>query len=822
LQKYINIEPKSKSVENVISICENFVTNEPISVLEEESLQPSHGENSVPLDNESIAMKVSLSKDELLKKDDNFDSKNLTNDPATWPKNMSTSVRDYLVQKGPPQITLKNFPKNEKGTHFSTMHCKRKLPNGEIMDRPWLIYSETADAIFCFCCLIFALEKTGALATTGFNNWSNTSTRLSDHEKSKVHLESTLKCFDLRKNLNAATTIDASHQKRIKEEEKRWQQVLERIAAVILFLAERNLAFRGSKEYLNNPRNGNFLGFIELLANFDPVMQEHLRRISNNEIHDHYLGKNIQNEFIDILGKTVRKNIIDRIKLVKYFSVILDCTPDISHKEQMTLIIRYVAQKDNNSQYEINEQFIKFLQVSSSTGENLLITLKKELENLGLDINDVRGQGYDNGPNMQGKYKGVQALFLNEYPRAFNVPCACHNYNLVLGDAANKSCTEATSFFGTLQRIYVMFSASTQRWEKFRNHVTGLSVKPLSETRWECRIDSVKAIRYQVGSVYDALLEVHETADEPLVKSEAESLANHLKDYKFLVAIILWYEILFQVNFVSKELQSKESDISTGLSFFEKLLKWLKEFRISGFNSILVDARQLAEEMEIEPEFKEKRLIKRKKQFSYESYDEPHLNPQKKFEVDCFNQIVDRAIQSLQPRFEKLKNVTELFKFLYDFKDMPKEILKKHAADLELALTDTKIVSEGDNQTMKKLSDLEGYMLAEEMELLKPIISSSYFGKPLELLRFISEKDRSSVFPNYSIALRIFLTIPVTVASGERSFSKLKIIKNYLRSAMSQDRLNELAILSIENLEARELDLKDVIKCFAEKKARKM
>jgi len=53
--------------------------------------------------------------------------------------------------------------------------------------------------------------------------------------------------------------------------------------------------------------------------------------------------------------------------------------------------------------------------------------------------------------------------------------------------------------------------------------------------------------------------------------------------------------------------------------------------------------------------------------------------------------------------------------------------------------------------------------------------------------------------PNASIAYRILLTIHVTVASAERSFSKLKLIKSYLRSTMSQEKLNGLAILSIEN-----------------------
>jgi len=78
------------------------------------------------------------------------------------------------------------------------------------------------------------------------------------------------------------------------------------------------------------------------------------------------------------------------------------------------------------------------------------------------------------------------------------------------------------------------------------------------------------------------------------------------------------------------------------------------------------------------------------------------------------------------------------------------------------------------------------------------------------------------VFPNVSVALRVVLTIPVTVASGERGFSKLKLIKTYLRSSMKQDRLNGLALLSIENAVASELDYSSVIEKFASLKARRV
>jgi hypothetical protein len=77
------------------------------------------------------------------------------------------------------------------------------------------------------------------------------------------------------------------------------------------------------------------------------------------------------------------------------------------------------------------------------------------------------------------------------------------------------------------------------------------------------------------------------------------------------------------------------------------------------------------------------------------------------------------------------------------------------------------------------------------------------------------------VFPNLWIALRILVTLPVSVASGERSFSSLKLIKNCLRSTMGQSRLNDMGLLSIENDVARRIDFTDVISTFANEKSRK-
>ena len=69
-----------------------------------------------------------------------------------------------------------------------------------------------------------------------------------------------------------------------------------------------------------------------------------------------------------------------------------------------------------------------------------------------------------------------------------------------------------------------------------------------------------------------------------------------------------------------------------------------------------------------------------------------------------------------------------------------------------------------------------------------------------------------SVFQNAFIALRVLLTLPVSAASGEHSFSKLKLIKNYLHSKMKQDRLNGLASISIEHDVAQRIEIEDEVK----------
>jgi len=80
-----------------------------------------------------------------------------------------------------------------------------------------------------------------------------------------------------------------------------------------------------------------------MIAKFDPVMSSHINRSQRNI--PLYLGDKIQNEAIKLIGDDIRNSILNEIKEAKFFAILLDCTPDVSHQEQISVCLRYVSLK---------------------------------------------------------------------------------------------------------------------------------------------------------------------------------------------------------------------------------------------------------------------------------------------------------------------------------------------------------------------------------------------------------------------------------------------------------------------------------------------
>ncbi|XP_022842046.1 uncharacterized protein LOC111365742 [Olea europaea var. sylvestris] len=444
---------------------------------------------------------------------------------------------------------------------------------------------------------------------------------------------------------------------------------------------------RMSCEQLHVENNGLFLQMIEMVAEFDLIIREHIRRAQAHA----------------------------------------------SHEEQMSLVIRCVDESMDSSM--VKEYWIEFLKVDDTSGLGLSTELTNVLTNLKLDVDNIRGQGYNNGANMSGRHKGVQKRLLETNPRAFYTPCGCHSLNLALCDMANYK-------------------------------VEGLTLKPLSETRWESHVKSVKPIKEQYVQIRDALLDLINIAKDPKTKSEAESLATHEpENFEFLLGMIIWYKLLHALNTVSKFFQAENMDIDEAIKLLEALILFLENYRESGFASAMDEAKQIGVEMGIEAVFQEKRNIRRKMQFDESGSEEVTQSAEESFQVDYFLFIIDQARSSLQTSL--LKSCKNLEQYL------------SHNGHSDII---------GDNLCTKFLV-LKCYLPGE----IKRVI---------DVLNHL--KKMNACFPNACIAYKILLTIPVTLHQQK------------------ERRLNGLAMLSIEEEIVKELDYTKLIDIFASKTARRV
>lgn len=803
-QKKVNMEIRTKKMKGSIEkfvFMNDLVENNEIDVNNETcTVEASSSFHKEINDNRTS---IETSGDSRIAKENtlvlNCSESEFSDDPALWPTVVTDEMREYFLIHKPDQFLSeidksKRFCSNKERvlTEYNFYRFKK---NNEKTKRDWLIFSPSKKVVFCYICKLFSANRQ-ALSDEGYGNWKNVSERLSEHENSKTHRDAVC-TFSLR--LMSQTNLKSQMIDDYEKESNYWRSVLCRVVATIKFLAERGLPIFGDNETLGSLQNGNYLGCLEYLAKFDPFIKEHLEKYGNGgKGNTNYLSSTIATEILYLMSNRVQKEILQEVLNAKYFGLIVDSTPDMAHIDQLSLILRYVDQEGVPV-----ERFIKFIQLDNHSSSCLASTVFAELENLGLDIMNCRGQSYDNASNMAGKYSGLQARIKDVCPLAEYIPCSAHSLNLV-GTNAVHSCNQAVSFFGIVQTLYNFFSCSTHRWQILQKKLLAgsekLVIKSLSSTRWSAEADATRALRKGYILIRNLLYNISEDENEsPTTRLEARNLHSKFSKFETALLAVIWDTILQRINMVHKTLQHSTGDLSSLLPLYESLIDFVHSVR-NEFDTYETEALTLVEKNVTY-------CIQRKKNISKRLDDAPQnesiLSPKEYFKFMCHNVICDTLVTQLKIRMEAYKKIHERFGFLYNLK------LSFATPEIKKLTENFHAIYSGD------IDDSFSDEFAQFQSFFKEYMS------PNDCLKEIRRLNISHTFPNVEVAYRLLLTLPITNCSSERSFSVLKRIKNRLRTALSQNSLQAFSLLTIENDITAKLDFNDIINDFASIKARK-
>ena len=329
----------------------------------------------------------------------------------------------------------------------------------------------------------------------------------------------------------------------------------------------------------------------------------------------------------------------------------------------------------------------------------------------------------------------------------------------------------------------------------------------MTGTRWCERADAAKALSYGYSSFQKALSVIAEDVKQkPETIHEAKCLLQDLSRKETAVMSVFWAVILERINAVSKSLQKETIELQTAVNMLQSLSDFLTSQRD------LFDEYEEKANEKVEAQYSDdcNRFRKRKRHHADGDAEEVVLLGKDKFRIETYLLILDKLSAELNRRMRAYGKIQSLFGFLVEFPSKTDDELR-HATE-----------------TFR-----ENYPDDIDIHFQEEMVHFKYFA--LAALQFENSDDKipasqsykvicdnmiQSTFPNVLTALRIYRCLMITNATGERTFSKLKILKNCHRVSMTQERLNTLAIMATENDVLQNIDFQDILNDFTTVKLR--
>nr|XP_017218827.1 PREDICTED: zinc finger MYM-type protein 1-like isoform X2 [Daucus carota subsp. sativus] len=714
-------------------------------------------------------------------------------------------------------------------------HHPRRFQKCWFQKFPWLEYSPEKDAAYCFYCFLFAKNPLGRCGSNtftvkGFNTWRKVNNgkdcafrcHVGKGDGSNSAHNFAAKCYYNLKN--QPCHLEKIVEKQSAEEIKRNRMCLKTSIDAIKWLTFQACAFRGHDERCNSKNQGNFLEMLKLLASYSPEVEEII--LDKAPKNAKYTSPKIKKELLHVFARKVQSLIREEIDNAKY-CLIVDESRDISKREQMAIVVRFV---DKNGY--VRERFLDLVHVKDTTSLTLKTEICAILSHQNLSVQNIRGQGYDGASNMRGEWNGLQALFLKECPYAYYIHCLAHQLQLALV-AATREVPQIHTFFQNLVFVINAVTSSCKQHDELQanqiaeiEHLkeieeiqTGKGLNQIGtlqrpgDTRWSSHLTVICSLIRMYGATRSVLIDVAAQGTTFAQRGDVLSAIKMLMSYEFVFILHVVKEIMAITDLLCRALQQKSQDILNAMHLVSTTKLLIQKLRSDGWESLLENVKSFCERYTIEipdmnvPYFDVLKSLRRQGKQKQMVTTEHH------YKVEIFTAAIDQQLQELNNRFSE--QTTELL--ILSTSLNPRDCYKSFNIENICKLAENFYSEDflGDEKIHLRY-ELQHYGL--DVPVHPDLKNLSTLG---DLCHGLVTTGKADMYPLVDRLLRLVLTLPASTATSERAFSAMKIVKTSLRNRMEDEFLRDYLLLYIEKEIAETISTDEIIDSFYSIKERR-
>ena len=626
----------------------------------------------------------------------------------------------------------------------------------------------------------------------GFRNWKKKE-RFQIHVggPNSAHNENWRKCQNL---MNQKQHIEVAYSKQSNQARKEYRVRLTAAVDCVRFLLRQGLAFRGHDESEDSKNQGNFLELLRFLAEHNETINNVVLKNAPKNLK--VTAPDIQKDIVHVIASETTCAIINDLG-DDLFSILVDESRDISVKEQMAVLLRYVDKKGC-----ITERFLGIVHVTDTNALSLKAAIESLFSKHGLSLSRLRGQGYDGASNMRGEFNGLKSLIIKEYESAFYVHCFAHQLQLTLVSVA-KNHNQIALLFNIVANLLNVVGASCKRRDILREKQASKVIQALNngelssgrglhqesslqragDTRWGSHYGTLINVIVLFSSVVDVLEIIVEDGTTSEQRGEACALLDSIQSFDFVFNLHLMKGVLGITNELSQALQRKDQDIVNAMSLVKVSKQRLQMMRDDGWDALVAEVSSFCEKHDIIIPNMDEIYIARGRSRRGEKVTNLH-----RYRVELFSTVLDMQLQELSDRFTEVN--TELLLCVACLNPMDSFSAFNKEKLLRLA-----------QFYPSEFSPMELLILDNQLETYILDMRSNEFSEVKGiggLAEKLVETKKNIVYPLVYLLIKLALILPVATATVERAFSAMNIVKNRLRNRMGDQWMNDCLVAYIE------------------------